>query len=564
MGSPVAYPVGADENGSPAYDGPIAGERELVKPPPTLASLEEISGPALLAMAIAGTIAVLDGVSDRTVLLIGLLAIPPVVAAISASVPETGIVAAGCLVLAVLSGLWNANLGSSEYTVGVLTVAAGGVAGLWVASLRLDLHREQQAAEVLAEAGMLLNAALDQRECAGHLTQLAVPALGDVAMVDMLAPDGAIVRLAARSRGSEVADLFLELRESHPIRPDGSHPVAEVIRTGKPVALDPLSEEQIGQIAFEDSERRALRENRFKHCLVLPLRGRARVLGALTLWIMRPGNSFDPTARRTADRLAERGALALDNARLHQEQAHIAGVLQHSLLPRRLPEIPGFDVASQFLAAGEAYAVGGDFYDAFRTGSGNWSVVIGDVCGKGPEAAALTSLARYTIRTATTPRAAPSSVLRVLHDSISAERSDLRFCTAALVRLDGPSNGRGGTRMTVALGGHPPPLVLRRDGSVEAIGTPGTLLGAIPEPRVADASAELGPGDAIVLYTDGVLATEDRRGADDPGWLAKELGRWAGAPSARIAEGLARAAIDRQGGAPRDDIAVLVLRRDAS
>ena len=232
-----------DENGPRTYDEGISGERELVKPPPTLTSLEEISGPALAAMAIAGAITVLDGLPEVTVMLIGLLAIPPVIAAISSSLPETAIVAAFCVLMALVSTLWDDGVGSAAYAVQLLTVVAGGVAGLWVASLRVRLDREQDAAEVLAEAGMMLNYALDQRQSAGYLTELAVPALGDVAIVDILTPDGSIERMAASSRGSEVADLLIELRANTPIRPDGPHPVAEVIRSGRPQVLDQLSDE---------------------------------------------------------------------------------------------------------------------------------------------------------------------------------------------------------------------------------------------------------------------------------------------------------------------------------
>ena len=163
-------------------------------------------------------------------------------------------------------------------------------------------------------------------------------------------------------------------------------------------------------------------------------------------------------------RLAHRAALALDNARLHEQQSHIAQVLQGALRPRKLPQISGFEAASRFLAAGgDAYEVGGDFYDAFDSGGGGWMVVIGDVCGKGPEAAALTALARYAIRTAATPESAPSEVLLTLDGLIAAERP-LSFCTAALARLEVASNDSDSAPLTVALGGHPPPLVLRRDG----------------------------------------------------------------------------------------------------
>lgn len=534
-----------------------------MKPPPSLGSLEEISPVALLAMSMAGVIATVDGVTGGDVVLMGLLAIPPVIAAASTSLPETGVVSFVSIVLAILSALWNQNIDSTVFAVELLTVFAGAVAGLWVASLRGDLGREQAAAELLGEAGGLMEDVLDQAERAEHLVNLAVPALGDVAMVDML-DDGEIVRVASKSRGSKVAEVFTRLRSKNPIATDGPHPVAEVIRTGEPLELGSLSDSQIDEITTRDEEVEVLRAHRFQCALVLPLKARGSVLGALTLWIMRSANAFDPTARRTADRLAERAAMGLDNARLHEEQTHIAGVLQRSLLPRSLPEIEGFELASRFMAAGDANEVGGDFYDAFRTGSRSWSIVIGDVCGKGPEAAALTSLARYTVRTASDPKTQPSAVLRVLHESIKAEHTDMRFCTAALLRIEPPVNGNGSARLTVSLGGHPPPLILRRDGQVDAVGRPGSLLGALPEPALIDAGAELGAGESLILYTDGMLDARNRKRGDEQGWLRKQASKLAGAAPDKVADKLTSAAVRRHGGEPRDDIAVIVLQRSGA
>ena len=539
-------------------------DRELVNPPPTLASLQVLSGPALIAMLVAGGIAVLDGVASSEVVLIGLLAIPPVIAAMSASLPETAVVALVCLVMAGFSILWHDGVDGAQYVVSVLTVFAGTLAGLWVATLRENLNREQAASELLADAGGLMEDALDRRERAQHLAELAVPALGDVAMVDMVTADGSIERVAARSGGTEVADVFVRLRADNPIDPHGPHPVAEVIRTGRPMYLDRLSDQQIDDITTRESERKLLRKHRFKACMVLPLGARGSVRGAMTLWIMRPAKAFDETARRTAHRLADRAALALDNARLHEQQSHIASVLQHSLLPRSLPEIRGFEAASRFLAAGEAYEVGGDFYDVFRSGSGTWTAVIGDVCGKGPEAASLTALARYTVRTASSPDSAPSDTLHTLHKAISSEHSDLRFCTAALARIQAPSNGRSAARLTVSLGGHPLPLILRKSGRVDSVGEPGTLLGALPSPVLADTDAKLSIGDSLILYTDGMLDVRDRSQGDDPDWLTTQVATVAGRSAEEIAEELAQAAIRRHGGEPRDDIAILVLHRNGS
>jgi serine phosphatase RsbU (regulator of sigma subunit) len=536
-------------------------DRELITPPPTLTSLQEISGPAVIAMLLATAIIVLDAVIGGTPVFIGLLAVPPVIAAMNASLPETAVVAVFSVVLAFLSPLWG-GIDDGQRWVSAAVVIAGAICGVWVASLRARLNREQAASELLAEAGALMEDALDQRQRASHLARLAVPALGDVAMVDMLSPEGVIERMAAQSGGSEVAEVFARLRKDAPINPHGPHPVAEVIRTGRTKYLDQLSDEEIDGITTREDERKILRTYRFKSCVVLPLGARGSVLGALTLWIMRPAMAFDETARRTAKRLADRAALALDNARLHEQQAHIASVLQHSLLPRSLPKIRGFEASSRFLAAGEAYEVGGDFYDVFRSGSGSWTAVIGDVCGKGPEAASLTALARYTVRTASSPESAPSDVLRTLHDSISSERSDFRFCTAALARIQTPSNGKGKARLTVALGGHPLPMILREDGEVEPIGRPGTLLGILPSPVLADADATLATGDSLILYTDGVLDVRDATERGDPDWLARQLPELAGKSADQIAQGLADAAIDRHGGEPRDDIAILVLHRN--
>lgn len=514
-------------------------------------------------MFAAGLIAIVDGLAGETALLIGLLAIPPVIAAVSASRPETAVVGGLCLTLALLSATWNMDTDTVQYLTTVLTVVAGCLAGLWVASLRQNLNREQDASELLADAGVLMEAALDQKQRAEQLVGLAVPALSDVAMVDMLDPEGQIVRMAVKGLDPQVAEDFVKLRRESPIDPGGRHPVAEVIRTGQPKGLEPLSDEQLEDITSRARERDLLREHRFSSCLVLPLGARGSVLGALTLWITNSKRDFDETARRTAKRLADRAALALDNARLHEQQAHIAGVLQHSLLPGSLPRVSGFEVASRFLAAGEAYEVGGDFYDVFPTAPGVWSAVIGDVCGKGPEAAALTSLARYTIRTASSPESRPSEVLKTLHDSITEERSDKRFCTAALARIAAPGNGTGKAHLTVSLGGHPLPLILRKDGSVERVGEPGSLLGALPSPALQDADADLSIGDALVLYTDGMIEPRDRTDldGDNPDWLERQLAGASGEGADQVAERLATAAIERQGGEPRDDIAVLVLYR---
>jgi serine phosphatase RsbU (regulator of sigma subunit) len=533
----------------------------LIKPTPSPASLDELTRPALLAIALAVSIGAIDGIAGGGYILIGFLAFPPFLVAARASVVETVLVAGLCLALTLLSALWNGNIGSSDYAIRVLVVLVGGAAATWVAVLRHSLSRERAAAELLAEAGLLLEQNLGSGERAEQVARIAVPDLADLATVDLCGPNAAILRGATASRYPELEREFKQYRSRHPIRVRGDHPAALAIRTGEVQFIETTSEAALERIASDDRELELLQRARPASVLAVPLKARGSVLGALSLWVIDPGRGHDQRARHVALGLAHRAGLAVDNARLHERQSHIAGVLQKALRPRSLPEITGLRVSARFQAAGEAHLVGGDFYDAFETDSDSWTVVIGDVCGKGPEAASLTALARYTIRAASTPESTPSDVLRALHRSVVNDGSEVRFLTAALARITAAPNGRDSARLTIALGGHPPPLALRRDGRVEPLGRPGTLLGALADPAVFDVEASLAPGESIVLYTDGMLDSRDRRGADDPGWLAGRLRGANGAGADELAEQLTRLAIERQGGEPRDDIAVLVLQR---
>lgn len=193
-------------------------------------------------------------------------------------------------------------------------------------------------------------------------------------------------------------------------------------------------------------------------------------------------------------------ALAADNARLYDDQREIAETLQISLLPQHLDAPRGTEVAARYWPAGTVSLIGGDFYDVFRVDDTRWGVTIGDVCGKGIEAAALTGLARHTIRAAARHGNSASEVLRAVHTALS-DQIPPTFCTACFlyVRPDGAT----GHTITISLGGHPQPILRHRDGSVTMLGTAGTLLGMI-EPELHDATVSVGPGDLLLLYTDGL------------------------------------------------------------
>jgi integral membrane sensor domain MASE1 len=251
-------------------------------------------------------------------------------------------------------------------------------------------------------------------------------------------------------------------------------------------------------------------------------------------------------------------AVITERRRAEETVKAIAGTLQESLLPSHLPVIPGIETAVDFRAAGKRHLVGGDFYDVFQRDDGSWTVIVGDVLGKGATAAATTGLARYTLRAAAVQESQPSRILHLLNDAIMRQSPD-QSCTVACGRID--LEQADGARVTLSVGGHPLPLVLRADGAVEQLGRPGTLLGVLPDPDLADHTADLAPGDALILYTDGLTD------AYAPGRIVKRAGlvaaleSCAGRSATEIAGGLEAAILGpREGAEPRDDIVLLVLR----
>jgi sigma-B regulation protein RsbU (phosphoserine phosphatase) len=237
--------------------------------------------------------------------------------------------------------------------------------------------------------------------------------------------------------------------------------------------------------------------------------------------------------------------------------ASLARTLQASLLPPHLPEIPGLEVAARYRPAEDGVEVVGDFYDLFDLGNDGWGVVIGDVCGKGPEAAALTAVARYTVRAAAMRERQPSRVLVQLNDAVLHQETDERFCTAIYARV---APAPGGVGVSLSCGGHPLPLVLRADGAVEPAGRPGTLLGLFDAPDLTDEEIRLGPGDAAVFFTDGATEAKHRGATLGEERLGAIVSSCAGLRAEEIASRIEDAIATFQDGAPQDDLAIVVLR----
>jgi serine phosphatase RsbU (regulator of sigma subunit) len=286
------------------------------------------------------------------------------------------------------------------------------------------------------------------------------------------------------------------------------------------------------------------------------LRSAGRPLGMLEV-ADRPEREFTPRDEAILAQLGQLASVAIAKSQAYGRERHIAQVLQRSLLPPGLPSVPGLSAAVRFIAAGEGIEVGGDFYDFFPAGDDHVAALIGDVCGKGPEAASVTALARHTLRAAAEYEARPSAILGLLHRALRDARDDGRFCTVAYCRFERNDDG---LRMQLSCGGHPLPLVLRRSGAVEPVGRLGTLLGADVEPVLTDVTVDLAPGELVVLYTDGV--TEVRAGREEIFGhrdLAQLLERCGGLAPDAVAQRVQDAVLDAAGGRPRDDIAILVV-----
>jgi PAS domain S-box-containing protein len=251
--------------------------------------------------------------------------------------------------------------------------------------------------------------------------------------------------------------------------------------------------------------------------------------------------------------------------RLHElldERTRVAAALQASLKPEVLPQIPGVELAGLYEPAGDGREIGGDFFDVFPIGSGCWGLVLGDVSGKGAEAAAVTALIRYTLRTLATLASAPRpprDVLCDLNAALLRDSTDERYCTLVYAVVTPSADG---LEVRLCLGGHHPPLLRRRCGDVEPVGILGTALGLVPEPDLAEDRLELHPGDLLCLFTDGLV--EARRDHDlfETARASAVLAQTRQAGAHDTLAALSTAAREFRGRPLGDDLALLALRID--
>jgi serine phosphatase RsbU (regulator of sigma subunit) len=411
--------------------------------------------------------------------------------------------------------------------------------------LRLRARQMHQ----LAEVASAVNAADDLGEILDLVTEQAREIVGAHQAVTSLTRND---DWAQAITSVSLSDRYAAWRD-YDVPPDGSGIYAWACEVAQPVRMT--------QAELEAHPRwRGFGEHAPEHppmrgWLAAPLIGpHGALLGLIQVSDRRAGD-FTAEDEAVLVQLAGIASSALHRFRLHEERAQVAEVLQRSLLPPDLPDVPGLEVAARY-AAGST-DVGGDFYDVFPLRGRSWGVVIGDVRGKGPDAAALTALARHSTRTAAMLQKRPGKVLAVVNRALADTDDPERFCSAAFLRV---TTGRAEVEVVLASGGHPPLLVLRADGRVEALDPTGPLVGLFPDAQPGERTVRLAAGDVLVAYTDGI--TEARRGDE---WFGQErlealLAGLRDRSADAVAAAVTAAAADFADETDADDAAVVVLR----
>jgi serine phosphatase RsbU (regulator of sigma subunit) len=319
-----------------------------------------------------------------------------------------------------------------------------------------------------------------------------------------------------------------------------------------------MSDEFLRATCRNDEHFELVRSLGFQSYITVPLLARSRVLGALTLISTDEQRRYGEEDVGVAAELARRAAVRIDNARLYQERDRVSHVLQQGLLPSALPSIPGVELAARYLPAGEGLDAGGDFYDVFRVREGRWALVIGDACGKGPEAAARMGLARPALRALAHAYVGSGRLLRALNDELLEHRSNQensRFVTVAYVELR--IDAQRGLTLTTTLAGHPPPLLMTRDGEARPLGKPGTLLGVLSSVRLHPEQRRIDDGDTVLLYTDGLADEAGSLAVTNAEQLTELMRRYRTEPLSALADALEQMTATQD---KRDDIAFLLAR----
>jgi serine phosphatase RsbU (regulator of sigma subunit) len=417
--------------------------------------------------------------------------------------------------------------------------------------------------EFLTQSGAELSKSLDYQTTLDVLSRMTVSYLCDWCTVNMIEFDGTITRATVAHVDPAKERLIVELHDSHPHDPSATTGVPRVLRTGEPELYSRIDSKLLERTANNPDYLRIVNELGMFSCMIVPLKAHGETLGAATLVSSETERVYEPADLEIAGELARRAALQLYNARLFQtvdesraKFSNMARILQRSLLPPELPSMPGLDVAALYRPAADTLDVGGDFYDLFENGDGDWGVVMGDVQGHGAAAAAITALARYTLRANAQRLSRPVHVLYQVNKALLNHEEE-RFLSAVFAKISLEKTPHA----VISCAGHPKPMIVRHDGRVEVAGGEGMLLGLFAAPDLSEQSVDLEPGDALVLYTDGLTEAGAPRNMLGEEGFRQVLHRCVGMTAEQVCSSIDEVLMTWRGErGHRDDCAVLVLR----
>jgi PAS domain S-box-containing protein len=375
-----------------------------------------------------------------------------------------------------------------------------------------EVKRAQLMESFMAGASRVLASSMDYGETLQRVARLAVPQIADWCAIDLLSDRGKIERVAVHHADPEKLALAERLDQLHRPALNDAGGVPDVIRTGETRIFTDIQPEALAAYARSNEHLELLSAVGPTAVIIVPMPGATGTIGAITLVSSESLRRLSPIDLALAERLGRRAGTAVENARLYTERTRIAHTLQQALLPESLPDIPGAELEALYCAAGELNEVGGDFYDVFDYSADSWMLMIGDVCGKGPRAAGVTALARHTLRAAAMSGQSSANMLGTLHQALRRQPPGADLCTVCLVTMTPAAEHM---RLTIALAGHPPPLLIDPDGKTTQLGQTGTLLGILDPIKITESTAELHIGQTLLLYTDGV---------SDAGQAGKRLG----------------------------------------
>jgi hypothetical protein len=329
---------------------------------------------------------------------------------------------------------------------------------------------------------------------------MAVPEFADWCTVNMPGPDGVLEQVAIVHSDPKRVEFARRLNARFPTRV-GDPGMGEVVETGEPQLLE-IPDEALRDAARSDEQYELISGLGLRSAIIVPIKAGGQVTGVITFVTAESGRVFDDRDLEVGAELARRAGVAIENARLFEQRSAIAHTLQEALVPEELPEIPGWELATHYSPAAEGTQVGGDFYDAFPVPDG-WMLVIGDVAGRGVDAAAVTALCRYTLRTSGSLNGSMEVAVSQLNDWL-LEQGEAGICTVVALTLleDG--------EVQLMSAGHPPPLLLR-DRGVEPLEDHGPMLGFARDADWPCQKFRIEPGEQLLLYTDGVIELAGER-----------------------------------------------------